>query len=92
MYKEKDTMINTSITYYIEKEQVKNKMKHNLTFSTFLSAGSGFSTSFRSPQSGSSFSLPHLAYFLFFNIARKSIPLESMHIYKIIDSSRWQGS
>lgn len=48
-----------------------------LTLSTFLSAGTGFSTSF-SVVSISSFFSPHFAYFLFLSIARKSIPLESV--------------
>lgn len=48
-----------------------------LTFSTFFRAGTGFSTSFKSPQSGSSLSGPHLAYLRFLSMARKSMPLAS---------------
>lgn len=52
--------------------------KGQLTLSTFRSCGfSCFSVSFRSPQSGSSLSFFHLAYFFFFNMARKSMPLAS---------------
>lgn len=50
-----------------------------LTLSTLRSWGfCSFSVSLRSPQSGSSLSFFHLAYFFFFNMARKSIPLASV--------------
>ena len=56
----------------------KMAVKLELTLSTFLSCGfGGSSTSLSVPQSGSSLSLPHLAYLRFLSMARKSMPLES---------------
>lgn len=57
----------------------KGRLLQELTLSTLRSWGfCSFSVSFRSPQSGSSLSFFHLAYFFFFNMARKSIPLASV--------------